>query len=88
MFTVEMVLSALLGALLSLPITLNFARRSSKELRDEAAELRRLNTILIFGVKSQGRFEIEIDAEGKIVTVNRIELNGTIPPITGSMDIK
>ena len=86
-FTGELFWSAVLGVLISLPFTLHFARRSSKELQEEAAELRRLNSILIFGVKTQGKFEVETNSEGRIVSVNRVEIDGTMPAATAEMGL-
>jgi hypothetical protein len=69
------VLGNLIGAL----VQWLFSRQSSKELREEAAQLRRLNEMVLRVMEKEGWIELQRNEEGEITGLNfKQEVGGTL----------
>jgi hypothetical protein len=67
---VSCLVSLVVGGLITWLAARCYYLKSSKDLRNESQELRRLNRIMLLGMENAGFIELSKDASGKIIGLN------------------
>lgn len=60
------IISVLIGALITLVVAHVYYKKAGEELREEASELRKLNTLMLRALENAGLADFGRDSEGNI----------------------
>lgn len=80
--SLETVISVLIGALITWFVSLLYYKKAGRDLSREAAELKRLNKIMLLGMEHNNWLKLSKDKEGNILGFEQSITAPSIPKTT------
>lgn len=64
---IQTIMAIFIGGIVTFIVAMIYYKKASRELKEEANELRRLNRYMLQGLENAGWIELQRDKDGKVV---------------------